>query len=110
MLHEDRRCASLASQAALAELQLVDELMSIYRDSSQVSLLNRVGRLSDPHPYLRQVLLEARPGLRAKRRRVRRDGSAALERSYSNSKSTGIFPALISMAAAREKVGYRSCT
>src|SRR5687767_14891531 len=49
--HHSRGAASGAIDKAFAELELVEKLMSIYRPDSQVSELNRTGRLENPHPY-----------------------------------------------------------
>jgi thiamine biosynthesis lipoprotein len=57
--HHSRGAASGAIDKAFAELELVEELMSIYRPDSQVSELNRTGRLENPHPYLIDVLRHA---------------------------------------------------
>ena len=48
-----------AFDAAFAELQQVDALLSLYRPDSQLSRLNRDGRLEDPHPSLVTVLRES---------------------------------------------------
>lgn len=58
-LHPDRSAAEQALDAAFAELQRVDALMSIYRPESPLSTLNRTGVLEHPHPYLVQVLRRA---------------------------------------------------
>lgn len=58
-LHQDADVAGIAVGAALAELRLVESLMSIYRPDSELSRLNRQGSLDDPHPYLVTVMREA---------------------------------------------------
>jgi thiamine biosynthesis lipoprotein len=58
-LHPDVDIARTAVGAALAELRLVESLMSIYRPESQLSRLNREGSLERPHPYLVAVMREA---------------------------------------------------
>lgn len=55
-LNRSKEQAQRAVDAAFSELEMVDELMSIYRPHSQVSLLNRQGFLDNPHPYLLEVL------------------------------------------------------
>jgi len=60
VLHSSRETARAALDAAMAEVRLVDELMSLYRADSQVSLLNRAGVLDDPHPCLVEILDIAR--------------------------------------------------
>ena len=56
VLDRSRRVARRAADAALAELALVEEVTSLYRDDSQLVRLNRHGVLADPHPYLVDVL------------------------------------------------------
>lgn len=48
--------AEQALDAAFDELELVEQVMSIYRPDSQISQLNRTGSLEHVHPYLKQVL------------------------------------------------------
>jgi len=55
-LHEDEAAANEAIRHAFEELELVEQLMSIYRPQSQLSRLNRDGVLDDPHPHLVEVL------------------------------------------------------
>ncbi|NQT35955.1 MAG: FAD:protein FMN transferase [Planctomycetes bacterium] len=54
--HGDGQHARRAVDAAVAELRQVDRLMSLYRPESPLCRLNRDGVLSDPHPYLVDVL------------------------------------------------------
>ena len=58
-LHADAARAKAAIDAAFVEIELVENLMSIYRDESELSRLNRDGVLEDPHPYLVEVLRAA---------------------------------------------------
>lgn len=55
-LHEDPRQAEGAIDDAFAELEWIEEVMSLYRPNSQLSRLNRYGLLENPHPYLVEVL------------------------------------------------------
>lgn len=55
-LHHDGVTARTALQAAFAELRTVENIMSIYQPDSQLSRLNREGSLSNPHPYLLEIL------------------------------------------------------
>ncbi len=59
-LHEDYATAERAVEAAFAELETVQSVMSLYRRESQLCRLNKEGVLLAPHPYLLQVLEEAR--------------------------------------------------
>lgn len=57
--HRDGVVAQRSLDAAFEQLDLVDQLMSLYRSDSQVSRLNRQGTLHDPHPLLCEVLKAA---------------------------------------------------
>jgi thiamine biosynthesis lipoprotein len=58
-LHSSRDQAAAAVGAAFAELDMVEEVMSLYRPHSQLCRLNREGVLRQPHPYLVEVLTAA---------------------------------------------------
>ncbi len=51
--------AQRALDAAFHELETVEQVMSLYRRESQLSVLNRERHLSNPHPYLTTVLSAA---------------------------------------------------
>ncbi len=51
--------AERALDAAFAELELVEQVMSLYRPDSQLCRLNRDRVLDNPHPYLLTVLATA---------------------------------------------------
>lgn len=51
--------AKQALDAAFAEIEVVEQVMSLYRPDSQICRLNRDRVLSDPHPYLLEVLAMA---------------------------------------------------
>jgi thiamine biosynthesis lipoprotein len=59
-LHTDAARARQAVQAALAEVQLVDRLMSLYRSDSEVAQINQRGVLREAHRHTRTVLAFAR--------------------------------------------------
>jgi len=54
--HRDEEAAEAALDAAFAELELVESVMSIYRTESQLSRLNQESMLTQPHPHLVTVL------------------------------------------------------
>lgn len=56
--------AEQALDAAFAELETVEQVMSLYRPDSQVCRLNRNRRLDRPHPYLIEVLAMAEQSAR----------------------------------------------
>lgn len=59
VLHEHEVTARAALAAAMAAVQRVDRLMSLYRTDSQLATLNREGRLLRPDPQLVAVLRHA---------------------------------------------------
>lgn len=59
VLHDDAELAERSIGAALAEIETVESVMSIYRDSSELSRLNRDGAVHQPHRYLVDVLRTA---------------------------------------------------
>lgn len=105
-LHADREAAAKAVDAAFDELTTIERLMSIYLPSSQVSLLNRDGRLQNPHPCLVEVL---------------RRSAAISEKSgggfditvqplwelYASAKKQGRLPDQSAIESARAKVNWR---
>jgi thiamine biosynthesis lipoprotein len=60
LFHPDRDAAREAIDAALAQARMVDRLMSIYSEASQVFQLNRDGELHRPSRHLLAVLEQAR--------------------------------------------------
>lgn len=59
LLHYDADQAEQAIGRALLEAKKIDALMSLYRDESQLSVLNRQGWLDRPDPHLLAVMREA---------------------------------------------------
>jgi thiamine biosynthesis lipoprotein len=60
VLHADRGQAERAITAVFDELQVIEQVMSLYQPESQLCRLNRDGVLHNPHPYLVSVLQAAR--------------------------------------------------
>lgn len=58
-VHADPDVARRAIDAAFAELEQIENVMSLYRGESELCRLNRTGRLDNPHPYLVSVLQSA---------------------------------------------------
>ena len=56
VLHRDEEIARKGINSALNKIEHVEQLMSLYRQDSQLSLLNRKGVLRNPHPDLVTVL------------------------------------------------------
>ncbi len=59
VLHADEAVARAALRDALAAIRAVDRLMSLYRADSDISRLNRDGRLEHPDPRVLAVLQHA---------------------------------------------------
>lgn len=59
VLHDDEAGARAALADAMRAVQDVDRLMSLHRPDSQLSALNREGRLAHPDPRVLAVLREA---------------------------------------------------
>ena len=105
-LHEDRRTAELAVADAFAELERIEEVMSLYRPHSQLCRLNRCGALDHPDPSLVEVL-------RAARAMSERSGGAfdatvqPLWQLYAEAKKAGRLPDATAIAAAQRLVDWR---
>lgn len=59
VFHPEATVVNQAIDAALEKIEHVEQLMSLYRSDSQLSLLNRRGVLRHPHPDLVAVLNQA---------------------------------------------------
>lgn len=105
-LHERGEVAEQAVAAAFDELELVEELMSIYRPHSQLSRLNRDGFLEAPHAHLVHVL-------RAATDLSRTSGGAfdvtvqPLWALYADAQKQGRLPGPEDVEAARRRVDWR---
>ncbi len=99
--------ADRALDAAFAELETVERVMSLYRADSQLCRLNRDGVLDRPHPSLVEVLLAARETSRQS------DGAfdvtvQPLWELFSSSSRRGELPTDEEISAARESVDWRA--
>lgn len=105
-VHADRAVAEAALSAAFAELELVENLMSLYRPQSQLCRLNREGQIGNPHPYLVDVLRCAMEVARSS------DGSfdvtvQPLWTLYHEAKTHGQLPDDAAIQAACKRVDWR---
>lgn len=106
-LHRDAAVAASAIDDAFAAIEQVETLMSIYRAESELSRLNRDGRLDDPHPLFVGVLRYACE-------LSRRTGGAfdvtvqPLWRLYADAQQQGRIPTQAEVAAARRRVDWKS--
>jgi thiamine biosynthesis lipoprotein len=106
VLVPDRATGEAAISEALAELETVEEVMSIYRPDSELSRLNREGIVAKPHPYFVEVLRHALEVSRAS------DGAfdvtvQPLWAVYSAAHRERRLPDDGAIAAARSLVDYR---
>jgi thiamine biosynthesis lipoprotein len=101
-----RPVAEQALDAAFAELETVECIMSLYRPQSQICRLNRQGFLDRPHPYLVEVLQAAQAT-------SRHTGGALditvqpLWELYRAATNQGRLPSDEEIAAARRRVDWR---
>lgn len=105
-LHENTSLAEIAIAEAFAEIDLVEDVMSLYRPDSQICRLNRDGFLDNPHPYLVDVLSRATSVSRAS------DGAfdvtvQPLWSLYAAAKKEGRLPVPTEIAEALQKVDWR---
>ncbi|MBE7463919.1 MAG: FAD:protein FMN transferase [Planctomycetes bacterium] len=106
VLHRKPGSAAAALDAAFAELELVEELMSLYRPHSALCRLNRSGALCEPHPYLVSVLTQAQAVSAA-------SGGAfdvtvqPLWKLYAAAHKEGRLPDLREVEATRRLVGWQ---
>lgn len=105
-LHEDEAKAGDAIEAAFAEIERVETVMSIYRDDSEISRLNACGLLYSPHPFMLTVL--------AYSQKLAQDTGGAFDvtvqplwTSFFEAKKRGALPSEDDIARARSQVDYR---
>jgi thiamine biosynthesis lipoprotein len=101
-----RAAAERALDAAFAELETVESVMSLYQPDSQVCRLNRQGFLDQPHPYLVQVLRAAESTSR------QTDGALDITVQplwdlHRMAKQQGRLPSDDELAAAKSRVDWR---
>ncbi|MBP89140.1 MAG: thiamine biosynthesis protein ApbE [Planctomycetaceae bacterium] len=106
-LHKVEAVAKTGIDAAFAELELVEGLMSIYRPGSQLSQLNRNGILNNPHPYFVKVLQAVR------NMSERTDGAfdvtiQPLWDLYAQAKKRGELPSQLEIETTQNHVDWRN--
>jgi thiamine biosynthesis lipoprotein len=104
--HESEETAERAISVAFDELELTEQLMSLYRPESEISRLNRDRVLENPHPYFVSVLERAQ--------RMSLDSGGAFDVTvqpiwdlYATAHSQGHLPDDAAIEAARGRVDYR---
>ena len=98
--------ANAALNAVFVELELIEQLMSLYRPDSQLCRLNREQFLSQPHPCLLEVLTVAQ------QMSERTNGAfdvtvQPLWNLYAEAKQTGSLPSDDQVTAVRKLVDWR---
>lgn len=106
VLHSRESHANKALDAAFAELDLIESVMSLYRPDSQIRQLNARGTLNNPHPHFITVLDHAQ--------KTARDSGGAFDvtvqplwQLFFDARKRGALPSPEEIALARSKVDYR---
>ncbi|MDA7916187.1 FAD:protein FMN transferase [Verrucomicrobia bacterium] len=106
VLHPDQALAEKGVAAAFGAIEEVERVLSIYRSDSELSQLNRSGRLDNPDPLLVKVLRQA---LRiSDSSKGRFDITVQpLWSLYSRARKQGRIPTDVEIKRARMKVDWR---
>ena len=104
--HQDDATLTRALDDAVAALQRIEAQMSLFRDDSALSCLNREGTLASPPRELRELLVIARDVA------SRSDGAfdptvQPLWLAFADAQANGRLPTSTEVAAARARVGWR---
>jgi len=106
VFHPEATIANQAIDAALERIEHVEQLMSLYRPDSQLSLLNRRGVLRHPHPDLVAVLTKA-----AELSRLTRGAFDVtvqpLWRLYVDRTGNGALPTEAEIEKVRQRIGWQ---
>jgi thiamine biosynthesis lipoprotein len=106
-LHRDRDVARQAINDAFAELETVEQVMSIYRSDSQLTRLNREGVIENPHPYLVDIMRRSQEWSQ----RSNGDFDVTVQPLWDlfmAAKKTNTLPSDAEIDAARAKVGWKN--
>ena len=105
VLHRDEEIAMNGIDTALGKIEHIEQLMSLYRPDSQLSLLNRKGVLRNPHPDLVTALKKSIE-------LSRRTGGALdvtvqpLWNLYTRHAQSGSLPSEHEIAKVRRRIGW----
>jgi thiamine biosynthesis lipoprotein len=105
--HDSTTKAERAIQSAFAELDRIESIMSVYRPDSQLSTLNRQGRVASPDPMFVDLLRQSQQFSVA-------TGSAfdvtvqSLWELYQASAKNGNLPDDRAIRAAKRRIGFRN--
>lgn len=106
VLHSDREVAERALNAAFIELNQVEDVLSIYRPNSQISRLNRTGRLDRPHNHFLKVFNASQEMARTSNGAF--DATVeSLWELYSDAKKKNDLPTPTELEIARAKVDFK---
>lgn len=109
LLHGDRAHATATLERSFAELESIEEVLSLYRPESQVCRLNANGHCARPHPHLLRVLTFATEISR--RSRGAFDVTVQpLWKAYQEAKRQGRRPSKVEIETARAKIGWERVT
>jgi thiamine biosynthesis lipoprotein len=104
--HRDASRAESALDAAFAELEKIEDVMSVYRPESEICRLNRDGSLADPDPRLVTVLTYALA-------MAEQSGGAfdvtvqPLWELYRAAQKEGLLPEEVAVRATCQRVGWK---
>ena len=107
VLHADEATAQRALDAAFVELNQVEDVLSVYRVNSQISRLNKAGRIDQPHAHFQKVMQASQE--------MARLSNGAFDASvqplwdlYSDAKKKNALPDAAAIESARGAVNFRS--
>ncbi|MBI4660408.1 MAG: FAD:protein FMN transferase [Verrucomicrobia bacterium] len=106
ILHPEEKIARRAAKAAVAELEKVEEFLSLYRPESEICRLNQAGVLARPHPYLVNALRKSLE-MSAKSAGAFDVTVQPLWELYEATKKSGRIPTSAELESARGKVDWR---
>jgi len=106
-LHADEAIARKAIMAAFEDVEQIESVMSIYRSGSQISRLNKEGKLEAPHPYMVTVLEHAQK-LAAETGGAFDVTVQPLWQLYSDANARGALPSEADVAQAKARIDFRN--
>lgn len=106
LLARDDRWAGQAAEAAFAEIDAIEDALSLYRHGSDLRRLNRDGVLNNPDPRLVEVLRYAVQVSQASRGAFDVTVQPLWE-LYASARRAGKLPGEADIAAARDRVDWR---
>ncbi|HLX62863.1 MAG TPA: FAD:protein FMN transferase [Planctomycetota bacterium] len=106
VLHADEEVARVALNAAFDELDLIEDCISVYRAHSDISRLNRQGKIEHPHAHFLTVLNAGQ--------KMAEQSNGAFDATvqplwdlYFAAKKNDALPSVEAIAAVRAKVDWR---